>query len=106
MDLLQHTHGRGILLYQSRITDLHILDMTLLVFTADPEECIFIESDVGKILIFQIAQGTLQIAADILVFNLPHVDQIDLIRTCHTFCKYIAINIQLLQVCKHCLGIF
>ena len=79
--------------------------MTFLVFATDPEQCILIECNICKIRIFQIHQHLTQIAANIMVFNLPGIVQPDFIICLHTFCENITVKIQFFQIRKHRLRI-
>ena len=104
VNLPEHPGGGGILLHQGGVADLHILDMPLFVFPADPQEGIFVQCQPGELIPLGILQHPLQIMADVLILDPAEVRQVDLIIGGHALGEHIAVQVQLFQVGEHCLG--
>ena len=106
VDLRQHPRIGSVLFHQRGVADLHILDVFFLVLSADPQESVLIQRQVGVDIAFFILQRLQQAAADVAVLDAIDVLQFDAVIRRQTLGEHIAIQVELLQIGEHRLRAF
>ena len=101
--LLQHFHIGSIFFNQCGVADFHIFYIFFLIFTAYPQQGIFVQGVAGIVRVGIVCQHSFQIGTHIPVFDSVHIHKVNAIVTGHTFCENISVQIQLFQVGKHSL---